>query len=231
MDPTHFPSPSPDIDTASSHHLPWRVLTTPLLAAALLLGSVTALHAEDRWVTDQCSYTMRRGPDETFKIVKMLLSGEKLELLERGDGWDRLRAANGREGWVLRRFLSPEPPPGTRVQEAEQARLLADQERDRLRDQVRGLQAQLEDQKALRDELDNVRRISGNALQLEQDNRRLGSQNGDLTTRLQQSEEARSLLERQRDTQFFLSGVAVFLLGVLGGAMLRRRKRYSNSLM
>lgn len=77
---------------------------------ASLLMTVTG-HAESRWVTDQFEITLRTGPSTSNAIQLMVSSGTELEVLERDadSGYTKVRTSGGTEGWVLTRYLMPEP--------------------------------------------------------------------------------------------------------------------------
>lgn len=62
------------------------------------------------YVTDEHEFTLRTGPDTTHKIIQMLPTGSRLELLEDGDEWVRVRTDKDREGWVAKRFVMQEMP-------------------------------------------------------------------------------------------------------------------------
>ena len=52
-----------------------------LATLILLLSSLTAAHAETRWVSDQLVITLRTGQGNQYQILKTLPSGTKLEVL------------------------------------------------------------------------------------------------------------------------------------------------------
>ncbi len=68
------------------------------------------------FVTDSFEITMRTGPSNNNKIIKMLRSDAPLEVLEEQDGWIRVRARDGKEGWVLSRFTQKSLPKSIQLQ-------------------------------------------------------------------------------------------------------------------
>jgi len=54
--------------------------------------------------------TMRTGPGVEHKIVDILKTGTKLEIVEYKFDWSLVKKSGGREGWVLSRFLTQETP-------------------------------------------------------------------------------------------------------------------------
>ena len=63
--------------------------------------------AESLYVTDQLKLTLRSGPSTEHKILAVVESGQKVEMLEPGEDWSKVRTANGKEGYVLARYLMP----------------------------------------------------------------------------------------------------------------------------
>nr|CRH07536.1 putative signal transduction protein (SH3 domain) [Candidatus Magnetococcus massalia] len=208
----------------------------PLLFALMLLLPVLPAQQADaatRYVTDEFRIMMRGGPKNSFRIKQVLKSGAPVEVLERGDsGWDRVRTTSGRTGWVLTRYLSDQPAARTLVDQAVTERAQALKDRDRLKEQVLELKGQIRDQRRLESELAHIKRVSQDALTLEQENHELRQQMEVLQNKLQEVSDENRLLERQSDTQFFLAGAGVLILGILGGSMLsRRRKRPYDGLV
>jgi SH3 domain protein len=72
--------------------------------------SETVVWAETVYVSDEIKLTVRSGPGTDRKILDIVSTGEKMELLEDGDEWVLVRLENGKEGWVLKRYLSSEKP-------------------------------------------------------------------------------------------------------------------------
>ena len=66
--------------------------------------------AETMFVTDSFKITLRTGPSDENKVIAMLKSNEELEVLEKGEDWAKVRLKNGKEGYVLKRFLTSEMP-------------------------------------------------------------------------------------------------------------------------
>jgi len=66
--------------------------------------------AEDIYVAGITKVTMRTGPGIEHKIIDILTSGDKLELVEYKKDWSLVTTAGGRTGWVLTRFLTQEVP-------------------------------------------------------------------------------------------------------------------------
>lgn len=88
------------------------------LLAALAVWPLASA-AETLYVSDRLVIGLRSDITETATVVKSVESGAALEVLERHGNRARVRGADGIEGWVEERYLSPQPPNRTRVAELE----------------------------------------------------------------------------------------------------------------
>src|SRR5262245_65020394 len=103
------------------------------VAIAILLGCATSAAAETAWVTDSLRLGLYAEPDASGSPSQNLQSGAALEVLERTQGYARVRTAAGSEGWVKSAYLVDEKPAQLRVAEleAELATLRSDADRAR----------------------------------------------------------------------------------------------------
>lgn len=81
-----------------------------------------------RYISDEIAVTLRKGEGISAQVAALVKTGTRVELLEEGSesGYSRVRIAPGREGWVLAKYLSVEPPARERV--AAMAAKLAEQQ-------------------------------------------------------------------------------------------------------
>ena len=73
--------------------------------------------AETRYVTDLLKLPLRTGASTEYKILALIESGQPLEVVEPGDNWSRVRLANGKEGYVLNRYLVAQPTSAVRLEQ------------------------------------------------------------------------------------------------------------------
>jgi uncharacterized protein YgiM (DUF1202 family) len=107
--------------------------------AILLAGLLghTSARAVEGWATGT-PLELRSGSSFGHRVLGSVAPGERVEVLQRGNGWARVRTSLGKEGWVVETHLNGTAPPLERVGqlEAETARLrteLAGSETDRER--------------------------------------------------------------------------------------------------
>lgn len=85
-------------------------MKTGIIVVLLLLLNVAIGAAQTFYVSEDFEITLRTGPGTDRKILSMVPSGRTLELIKRGTDWSEVRLPNGKEGWVLTRYLTEEPP-------------------------------------------------------------------------------------------------------------------------
>lgn len=183
---------------------------------------------------------LRTGTEKENRIIALLRPGEKLELLSEKDGWAEVTLADGRTGWILRRYLSERPPWRVTAEalstENKQLRAqlasikgghqdLAQKNRE-LQKQVDLQQKELEKVRRNYEELKNS---STNYLNLKMayENLQKGARQSE--AKLNELEKAHGKLKTSTGIRWFLSGAGVLLLGyVMGSSVARLRRRRSS---
>ena len=119
------------------------VLTTTLLA--VLPAAVS--HAQNAWVMErEVNLTLRTGAGTQYRIIGGIKTGDAVTILSRGDGWTRVRIADGKEGWVSEGFLQPSPPAQVALSELEE-------DAEELRDQIETLTKETAELRAANEKL------------------------------------------------------------------------------
>lgn len=105
---------------------------TTLLAFVLLLAPGQPAQAE--WVTERLYLGLYPEPDTSTSPLKMLPTGEEVEILQRQGDFVQLRLDDGTQGWARTEFIAEQPPAVVRIDQ-----IVA--ERDQLRQQVEQIDA------------------------------------------------------------------------------------------
>lgn len=92
-----------------------------LLCVVFLLAAALPASAQPRYVSDELAIVLRGTPATEGASLGVLTSGAQVEVLESdaAKGYARVRSADGREGWVLERYLKDQPIARERLQRAE----------------------------------------------------------------------------------------------------------------
>ena len=67
--------------------------------------------AETRYVTDLLRLNLHEQPQSQGEIIKTVISGDPLVILERQPGYSKVRTADGVIGWTKSAYLVDEKPP------------------------------------------------------------------------------------------------------------------------
>jgi len=195
-----------------------------------LLGANLEVQAQDiRYISDKQYIPVRRGAGNDFKIIhRGLPTGTRLrvsKISENGE-WAEITTDNGTSGWIRAQYLMKEVPAQQRLDEltrkAQQAGGLTEAlqqevatletERDSLLGKVAEYEVQLGE---VNDELSQLKQISGKAVQLDTDNRRLVVSSEQLRSQLDTLEAENQRLQDKVDSEDFLNGALAVLLGVI----------------
>jgi SH3 domain protein len=190
---------------------------------------------EPGWITDKFEVTMRTAPRKGASIARLLSSGTQIQLLESpaGSDYSRVQTLGGTEGWVLNRYLLKRAP--ARITQPE-----IEQRLQKSRDKVKGLERQLRDLTAERDalnqqmgqlensgeglqtELEEIRGLSANAIQINDQNKQLRQRLVDNERTLDQVKAENMRLASRSNREWFVIGALVLVFGFLLGLILPR---------
>jgi SH3 domain protein len=188
--------------------------------------------AKTQYVTDRLHITMRSGQSTAYKILRMLPSGTPVEVLGENSetGYSRIRAL-GEEGWVLSRQLMDEP--GAREQLSNlKERLQGLQDApENTRNRLVALQAEHqtlqrsctqinETKQRLEQELESIRRVSADAVRINNERTELRKAVADLTRERENLKQEIRDMNNQTSQRWFLIGAGVTLIGILLGLVL-----------
>ncbi|MBF0421366.1 MAG: TIGR04211 family SH3 domain-containing protein [Magnetococcales bacterium] len=202
----------------------------------LLVGIITIAcpqepHAADLsndtiYVGDSVDISMRSGPEVNYRIIRVLKSGMKLRVLEKnGNGWSRVRDENGKDGWILDRYLTDKVPASLRVADLEQTLETLRLERDTLDKKFNEIKQINQNLSQDQVELERLRGLMQNTLKVDDENKNFRNKINQLTTELKKIRDEKRALERQSDTSFFIAGAVVLALGMFAGFILAKKRR------
>lgn len=209
------------------------------LAALLFLWS--AASAETLYVKPSSEVPIRSGQGTEYKILSVVPDGLMVEIIEESDPWAKVRTPGGTEGWMLRRYLSSDPPPSemvdilqTRNEELEKK----EEETSRRYDELATAYSQMEQEyNACIADRENIK----NKYQmLQQDTADVIAIKENLDAANRQAEDARQQLaaiaqENQNmknsiAIKWFMAGGGVLIIGWMIGLMTGRSRKRKSSL-
>lgn len=215
---------------------------TRTLLAFLLLALPALAQAQTRYVTDELRVPLRSSPCATCTIVHQgLTPGTELTVVNTENEWTRVTTAQGANGWLPNHYLVDTPvAPGreaaidanTDTLKAENIQLK--NELGELQVAYDALEAQYtldkETISGIEVELSTVKKISNNALTLQEQNEELIKRSHMLQSEIDVLTASRDQLQNDNTQRWFMyGGIAVFLGALLAVLLprLRPRRRYS----
>ena len=192
--------------------------------------------AESMYVTDLLKLTLRSGPSTEHKILSVVESGYQVEMLEPGEDWSLVRIADGKEGYVLTRYLVPEPTHNLRLEKlqtkhkaiVQQAATLLE-ENTRFRNESKKLKATSDrNEKALKKlhtDYDKLKAGSADYIELKEKYKTVSGQLAEQTKRAAALDEDLRAIEINQYIKWFLAGSGVLLVGFIVGYSARRQRR------
>jgi SH3 domain protein len=215
-----------------------------LIAAIIWLGmAATALSAQTYYVTtNSIPIDLRTGPSNQNRVIADLEEAMPVEVLEGGNnGWSRVQTSNGKEGWILTRFLSQQMPSKALLEKLQQEYddLIAKagsplKEIERLKNENQELQGTLTStQKNLEDmrkSYESLRTESADFLKVKNSYDDAATKLAEQTEKAQKLEMELSKIGFNQNLYWFLGGAGVLLFGFILGVITRRQKRRGSLL-
>lgn len=177
--------------------------------------------AEDIYVAGITKVTMRTGPGIENKIIDILTSGDKLEMVEYQKDWSQIKTDKGRMGWVLSRFLTQDIPDTFLIEKLKKdnqeliSKLSALEEENKILAGKNAALVQIEEK------YNKLKQESADFLTLEANHKKImeefAAQKGQIKT-------LENNLNKEQKL-WFLSGAGVFIFGLLLGLSNRKKKR------
>ena len=189
--------------------------------------------AEKRYISDELWINLRSGPGNEYKILKILKSGTHLQFIEENEElkFTKVITDKGLEGWVPTRFIQDEPIAFEKL-------ILTQRELDKTKTDYSELQSKYnETKKALAEtkrtagdlsedkseqakELEYIKKVSANAINLDKKNQELLEQGEQLKITVDTLRAENERLQASKDLNYILVGGGLILLGLFLGWLL-----------
>jgi SH3 domain protein len=193
-------------------------------------------HAESMYVTDLIKLTLRSGPSTEYKILDVVESGQQVEILQPGEDWSLARMADGKEGYVLTRYLTPEPTHNVLLEQLQEKHKVLTQQAAALLEENTQLKAE---NKNLKSTLDSTQQTfqkvdkdykelkagSAEFLTLKANYKQASEKLAEQTKRAEKLDEELSHVELNQYIKWFLAGSGVLLVGFIIGFSARKQRR------
>ena len=206
----------------------------------ILISSLSA-QADSMYVTDVLKVTLRTGPSVNNKIIKMVESGQKIEVIEPGQEWSLVRLDDGMEGWILNRYMILGETNKIKLVKLESnySKLKAKfssifEENAEIKTENKKLGSELSDTKIelerIRNNYESLKADSAEFLTLRSNFEKISKQLSEQTQKATELEAQVSDLEVSYYIKWFLAGSGVLFVGFILGFSTKRQRRQSSLL-
>jgi len=77
-----------------------------LSTLGLALSSTASFATGQEGVVTASALNVRSGPSTSYSVITKLYKGDKVEILERSNGWSKIKTSSGKTGWSSEEYLS-----------------------------------------------------------------------------------------------------------------------------
>jgi len=212
-----------------------------LLVNICIIYAAIPVQAKSMYVTDILKVTLRTGPSIENKIIEMVESGQRVEVVEPGQEWSLVRLFDGKEGWILNRYLIPNETNKLNLErlESEHSNLntkfkTIHEENSKLKTDNKKLSSALAaTEKALTqvgNEYESLKASSTEFLTLKSNFKKTSTKLSEQTKRADELEEKVEKLIFSNYIKWFLAGSGVLFIGFILGYSTKRQRRQSSLL-
>lgn len=208
-----------------------------LLGLVLLFCLFSAsVYGETMYVSDVLKLTLRTGPSIENKIISVIDSGQMMEVIKFGDEWSQVQLPNGKEGWVLSRYLTTNETHNIKLERLEAkhknlmiqaAELLEENNRLKAENKRFSTESKANQKQFVKTQADYeaLKAEAAEFITLKANYKRAASQLAEQTAKAKQLEEELSSLEMNTHIKWFLAGSGVLIVGFLIGFSTKRQRR------
>jgi SH3 domain protein len=217
------------------------VRTLGIVGICLFLLSTAVLAETKYYINDSMKITMRTGPATDRKIIALLSVGQEVKILESENEWTLVRLLNGKEGWVISRFLTDQTPESIQLEalkknhsalQTKDASLMEENQALKAENKKLGIDLNTSEtkQRGLGTSYETLKRESKQFLDLQAKYKESTSKLAAQTQKAEKYEDELTKLLWNKNIKWFLGGAGVLILGFIIGFSTKRQRRHSSLL-
>jgi len=217
------------------------VKTLGIVGICLFLLSTAVLAETKHYINDSMKITMRTGPATDRKIIALLNVGQEVEVLKAENEWTLVRLLNGKEGWVISRFITDQTPESIQLEalrknhsalQTKAASLMEENKALKEENKTLGMNLNTSEtkQQSLSKSYETLKRESKQFLDLQAKYKESTSKLAAQTQKAEKYEDELTKLLWNKNIKWFLSGAGVLILGFIIGFSTKRQRRHSSLL-
>ncbi len=217
-----------------------------MLNFLLQLGSVlfwsSEAAADTRYVNPSAEVVVRTGEGNQYKIIDMVKDGDTVDLLQVSDSYALVRLADGKEGWMLKRYLSTEPPSSVLVKslrtENEKLKQKTEELTTNLQEVTSNLNRTQTDLQSILDERDQIKNDyqklqedTADVVKIKTEMEAATAKNNALGQEMASLREENDKLKKDKSINWFIAGGGVLLVGMFIGRLTSKSRKRKSSLI
>ena len=214
-----------------------------LLTCAIIFFMTELAGAETMYLIDTLEVAVRAGKGLEYKILSIAKSNDKVEALTTEGEYTHIKLANGTEGWILKRYLTPETPKAlvikslrSRIEKLEGKNIRSAKEIQTFKGEKTELNSTTRKQaqkiEALENQYEDLKAACSDSVKLDNDHKKLQQE---MITNRREFSMLKSENEKLRENiqlKWFVAGALAVLIGFIIGFVLqnlrhKRRRRIS----
>ncbi|WP_028582229.1 TIGR04211 family SH3 domain-containing protein [Desulfogranum japonicum] len=211
-------------------------------AFCLILTPPQQLHAQTLYIKPATEIPVRRGQGTDYKIIAVVEDGKAVELIEYSGDWAKVHLGNNKEGWLLKRYLSNQPPLDKQVQNltieketlTEKTAVLEKQftELTEVHGQTEhNLSECIAERTDIRDQFEELKSDTADVQLTKHSLAEARSEISELQEELSRLQIENSVLKKNETIIWFMAGAGVLLIGWLLGRFTKSTKKRRSSLL
>lgn len=229
-----------NISTRPSNGL--SLLSILLLLTVVTLSSGPVAIADTWHVKPSSEVPIRSGQGTDYKILAVVADGLKVEILEENDPWAKVRTPGGTEGWMLKRYLSSDPPLSQAVISLKTRNAELETEKEEMSGQLvevsaahtrseEELQACIVERDTVQQEYQALREDTADVIKIKKTLSAKIQETQEAKQKLAAMEQENSELKRNTALMWFLAGGFLLIIGWIIGMMSGRSRKRKSSLL
>ncbi len=218
-----------------------KLFFTSIIPLFCLLMVITVSQAQTLFIKPTSEVPLRRGQGVDYKILAILADGTPVQLIEQNESWTKISTKDGREGWVLKRYLTEEKPLTEAMEALREKNQTLTKQLETIKERTDSLAEEKELlQKALGQKISEIGLLSekyntllkdaSDTIDLQAQVKRDKQLLLTLQQQLSTTTAAKEKLEQNENLKWYLAGGTTLLIGIFIGFLSRGSKKKKSSL-
>lgn len=218
------------------------LLVSLFFSFGILFISATAVIAESRYVIPSAEVVVRSSAGRDYKVTGIVNNGDTVEFIEEDGNYALVQLANGRKGWMLKRYLSVDPPPASIVASLRAENQKLRQKEQELTEQLStastnldktemDLNSTIHEKNQIATDYQALQQDTADVIRIKQDMEKATEQNTILTEEITALKEENAKLSKDKSVHWFMAGGGVLLVGMFLGRLFSNSRKRKSSLI